>query len=205
MRCYKWSRLLSTWKYPEVQGGDGASVSGEGSHGAGSGGSRPDEFEFFGLRASEARVSVFLIRMLHSSVDPTLGEAPPSMQAALGGLDLPASAQAAMDRLDRGAAAEQALARRKAAEESARRGTLGGGRMSDVSKRRQQQALLSPRKPRPPLNNIRPKPQHEYVQLSADLEKRLLDSRQRVGRQLQQRDDAMTLLDRNKKNAAFKN
>ena len=112
-----------------------------------------------------------------SAVDPTLGEAPPSVQAALGGLDLPASAQAAMDRLDRGAAAEQALARRQAEEEGRRKGQAQAGRVTDVSRRRQQQALLTPRKPRPPLNNIRPKPQHEYVQLSADLEKRLLEVR----------------------------
>ena len=59
VRCYKWAKLLCTWKYPEVApavakeaGDDGAST-------------RPDEFEFFGLRPSEGRMSVFLIRALH--------------------------------------------------------------------------------------------------------------------------------------------
>lgn len=63
MRCYKWSRLLSTWRYPEVQGGAGDK--GDAASQSEVSGGRADEYEFFGLRASEARMSVFLIRMLH--------------------------------------------------------------------------------------------------------------------------------------------
>ena len=105
-----------------------------------------------------------------------------------------------MDKLDRGALAEATMLKAQEQQQQPRPGLL-----SEASKRRRQQAATTPRKPRPPLSNIKARPPHEYVQLSAELERRLLDSRRSVGRQLSQRDASYSLLDKTKRQAPFKN
>ena len=46
-----------------------------------------DEGEFFGLRPGEARFSKYIVRALHRDVDPQSGDAPASIQAALGAIE----------------------------------------------------------------------------------------------------------------------
>jgi hypothetical protein len=90
IRSYKWSKIYCTWKYPEVlQRSQLSSSSAPGgtmtatslplddSHG-----------NFFGLRPAEARSSIHIIRSLHQDIDIVLGEAPASIQAALGALNI---------------------------------------------------------------------------------------------------------------------
>ena len=43
-----------------------------------------DALEFYGLKTAAVRSSTFIIRQLHKDVDPALGEAPASIQAAIG-------------------------------------------------------------------------------------------------------------------------
>jgi hypothetical protein len=60
-------------------------------------------------------------------------------------------------------------------------------------------------KPVVQVKNIKPKPLHPFAELSTDLEAKLLESRKNLFRQVDQRDDSLTRLDRYKKKAAFRN
>jgi myosin heavy subunit len=117
IRSFKWSKIFCAWKYPEVQAEGGgkkkpasrrvsdslsnASVLDDREH---RGGDRDrdgdniseldtleDEFggegEFYGLRPGEARFSKYIVRSLHRDVDPQSGNAPASIQAALGAME----------------------------------------------------------------------------------------------------------------------
>jgi hypothetical protein len=182
VRWYKWSKMLCTWKYPEVGGGSRAN----------------EEYEFFGLRASEARSSVFLIRTLHSDVN---SDAPPSVQAALGALDLPANVKETMDKLERSFVKEEEEAAKEKEKEKKEKEKLG--RLTHAKQRR---LMASPStKPVVQVKNIKPKPLHPFAELSTDLEAKLLESRKNLFRQVDQRDDSLTRLDRYKKKAAFRN
>jgi hypothetical protein len=92
IRSYKWSKVYCTWKYPEVLSQKPASSSSS-SHTAtatSGGGVWIDDSHgnFFGLRPAEARSSIHVIRSLHQDIDIVLGEAPASIQAALGALNI---------------------------------------------------------------------------------------------------------------------
>lgn len=228
VRCYKWSKLICTWKYPEVrlsgpkEGGRADETnrpfSDTASTASSAAAAREPEYEFFGLRPTEARSSVFLMRMLHSELDPSSGaDAPPSMQAALGALDLPASVRETMDKLERSHLNEEIERRNEAAtEEKERRkkatqglhGSIiaekGTGKMTGVTLRRIESAKSQPKKEKVLLKNIKPKAAHAYTELAADLEKKLLESRNRVEKQLLVRDDSLVRLDKYKKKIAFK-
>lgn len=56
--------------------------------------------EFFGLRTAAMRSSLYIIRQLHRDINPSLGEAPASLQAAMGALHLPSSVMSTLDQLD---------------------------------------------------------------------------------------------------------
>jgi len=187
VRWYKWSKMLCTWKYPEVGGGGGG------------GGGEGEEYEFFGLRASEARSSVFLIRTLHSDVGGS--DAPPSVQAALGALDLPANVKETLDKLERSFVKEEEEKRRVAAEAAKEKEKLG--KMTHATQRRLKASPTT--KPVVQVKNIKPKPLHPFVDLSSDLEAKLLESRKNLFRQVDHREDSLTRLDRYKKKAAFRN
>lgn len=75
IRWYKWSKVYCTWKYPEIVGRNNTIIS-----------SQPfdDESSFFGLIPADARASKYIIRSLHQDIDCVLGDAPASIQAALG-------------------------------------------------------------------------------------------------------------------------
>lgn len=98
VRSFKWSKMLCVWKYPEVaQLLSESALSGLGHVAVGNDG-RNESVEhvatasfgetFFGLRINEAHANLHLIRTLHHDVG-TFGEAPASMQAAMGSMDLP--------------------------------------------------------------------------------------------------------------------
>ena len=77
IRSYKWSKIYCTWKYPEIVSKSPASSTQSSSV--------PDECgDFFGLITEDARASKYLIRSLHQDIDCVLGDAPASIQAALG-------------------------------------------------------------------------------------------------------------------------
>jgi len=85
VRWYKWSKVYCTWKYPEVI--DKEHRRSEDSVAA------EEEGEFFGLRPADARSSVYVIRTLHQDVNVVLGDAPASIQAALGSLNMGTSSE----------------------------------------------------------------------------------------------------------------
>lgn len=224
IRCYKWSKMLCSWKYPETRLTQSILV------GAGNGdmselrdetyslpsSAREEEYEFFGLRPSEGRSTLFLIRMLHNDIDPrTGGEAPPSVQAALGALELPVNVKETMEKLERAHIKEEEEKKREAAlvddtaakKKSSLFGTeiaKGSGKMTEVTRRRIHAASLLPKKEKLSLKNIKSKPVHDYIMLSEDLAKKLLDSRINVSKQLERRDDSIVALDRYKKKSNFR-
>jgi len=231
IRCYKWSKLLCTWKYPETRlatTAGGAAAGGTDSDAQpaaaadAAAGAKDAEFEFFGLRASEARSSVFLIRMLHCDIDPTQGsgasgDTPPSMQAALGALDLPANVRETMDKLERSCQREDAERMQEAKSEDVARikkasqglhgaviGEKGTGKMTGVTLRRIQAQAAKPKKEKVAVKNIKAKALHAYDDLAAELEAKLLESRSNLDKQIHFRDDSIVRLDRYKKKEAFR-
>ena len=59
IRLYKWSKLYSVWKYPEVKSANSKSMDGLTS------GITGVNDEFFGLRMDDALSNIYLIRSLH--------------------------------------------------------------------------------------------------------------------------------------------
>jgi len=190
VRCYKWSKMLCIWKYPEIRGGGGTeeetatSVSQSASHQGGTlpGESSGEEFEFFGLRAADARSSLFLIRMLHQDVSPMLGEAPPSVQAAMGALDveLPNGVREAMDKLDQQVSVDknirarllqnnQSPAKMEVSAATMRRRQSMGATQEQLKAASNKLALTK--------SPIKAKPLCEYENISKDLEQKLVESR----------------------------
>jgi hypothetical protein len=96
VRAFKWSKLHCFWKYhtkssveSSVEISDQNVVD-----------SSVEDGHFYGLRIEEARSSMYLIKILHQEIDPTLGGAPASLQAALGALHLPGSISDTMEKCD---------------------------------------------------------------------------------------------------------
>ncbi len=103
VRSYKWSKIFCAWKYPEVQPSIKKAASLKAAKGDSDSASAEqdspemetmsdiitaqDEGEFFGLRPGEARFSKYIVRALHRDVDPQSGDAPASIQAALGAIE----------------------------------------------------------------------------------------------------------------------
>lgn len=95
IRSYKWTKLLCPWKFPEVTGKSSSrdSLSRKIDLSSPSSNSikvvEKQEEEFYGLNITEARSSAYLIKLLHREIDPVIGEVPASLQASIGGPNLP--------------------------------------------------------------------------------------------------------------------
>ena len=88
IRYYKWSKLLSVWKYPEVAD----DIENQNKI-------NKAEEEFYSLRIGESRTSLNLIRTLHRDVD-SQGNMSASLHAELSSLDLPESVIETFQSLD---------------------------------------------------------------------------------------------------------
>jgi myosin heavy subunit len=94
IRSYKWTKLLCPWKFPEVTGkpSSRASLSKQVDLSTPSSSVKvveKQEEEFYGLNITEARSSGYLIKLLHREIDPVIGDVPASLQASIGGPNLP--------------------------------------------------------------------------------------------------------------------
>jgi len=92
VRYYKWSKLYCIWKYPEVSGSGGDNNLGDSTSGFSPNRSTTTagaNEEFFGLRFDVAHSNIYLLKTLHKDVDEKFGDTSGTIQAALGGMNLP--------------------------------------------------------------------------------------------------------------------
>jgi hypothetical protein len=78
--------MLCVWRYPEVQNLDTSSIA--------------DNGDFFGLRITESRSCMHLIRTLHQDIDTVTGTGPASLQHAMMNMDLPLGVVDTISHLD---------------------------------------------------------------------------------------------------------